>query len=120
MNNLNATLHTSGHGYWSRRAKTVRINKMLCHAYDEQSGELLVYFDRRTWQVELHGLIYSDPLFIQELSEYLTSLGYDTSDIGYSEQGMQGRDYVSLDCGAKFMGSLQTKNTQSAVESVLV
>lgn len=119
MIKLNAKIRTNGCGYWSRRVANVRINKMHCWAYDDQSGELRVFFDKRTWQVNQHGLIYTDPLFIQELNQYLTSLGYDVSDLSYSEQGMQGVNYVSFDCGAKFMGSLQTKKVQVSVDSEL-
>jgi hypothetical protein len=37
------------------------------------------------------------------------SLGFtsaEAEDVGYSEQGMQGRDYVSLDVGEEFIAGL--------------
>jgi len=42
---------------------------------------------------------------MQELKELLTNLGFDASDVSYSEQGMQGNGYVSCDVGERFINS---------------
>lgn len=68
-------------------------------------GELMVKFDLETWNTDKHGYIYTDDGFIAELKDFLTRAQYDVSDLGYSEQGMQGDDYVSLDVGPKFIAS---------------
>jgi hypothetical protein len=40
-----------------------------------------------------------------ELKELLTSMGFDASDVSYSEQGMQGDKYVSCDVGECFINT---------------
>jgi len=109
------TLHTSGDGYWSERAKAVNITK-ICVPYiaeDYDFGELCVYFDD-SWDVDNDGLIYTDKLFERELKEWLTSQGYDASDVSYSEQGMQGDHYVSLDVEGAFLTSWKAKHEDAA------
>ena len=51
------------------------------------------------------GLIYTDPLFLEEFKLLLAQESLDNSDISYSEQGMQGDDYVSFDVGYNFLKS---------------
>jgi len=72
---------------------------------EEPFGELRVYFDTATWDVDSQGLIYTDPGFFAGLKQYLESQGINITDISYSEQGMQGDDYVSLDVGQHFIGT---------------
>jgi hypothetical protein len=67
-----------------------------------QFAELCVYFNTRSWDVESMGLIYTDPGFISDLECYLTQIGLP-NDIDYSEQGMQGDDYVSFDAGPEIV-----------------
>jgi len=107
MLKVNATLHTAGDGYWSRRQTAVEITKlMLAYTNDELDfGELRVYFNTKTWNVDKDGLIYTDTLFEEELCALLTELGFDASDVSYSEQGMQGDNYVSLDVGECFINT---------------
>lgn len=108
---VNATLHIDGTGVWSARVTEVRINDLEVAYVSEQLdfGELRVYFNVNDWDVYTHGLIYTDPLFIKELREYLYSLGYQGM-IHYSEQGMQGNDYVSFDVDGRFLATFLTKN----------
>lgn len=106
-----ATLHTNGLGFWSKAAKAVNIVKLALPYNDEDEfGELRVYFDS-SWNVNEDGLIYSDQLFMRELERYLTSQGYDGNDVMYSEQGMQGEDFVSCDVGPEFIASWNRKHT---------
>lgn len=104
-------LHTDGSGLWSNRAAEVSVTALEVPYIDEESdfGELCVHFDTDTWDVEQHGLIYTDNLFERELKTLLKSMGLDASDIDYSEQGMQGDEYVSLDVGSKFIRSWKKK-----------
>lgn len=99
------TLNTDGKGYWSNKAKPVKTLRIdVPYINDEENfGELRVYFDTKSWNVKKHGLIYTDRLFEKELREQLDLVGFPGKDVDYSEQGMQGDDYVSLDVGKKFM-----------------
>lgn len=104
------TLHTSGTGLWSCDGKAVGVTELVLGYEDNESmfGELCVYFNTNTWRPDQDGLIYTDPLFLQELREYLKTLGFveqEANDVDYSEQGMQGDNYVSLDVGKDFLAA---------------
>jgi hypothetical protein len=108
-------LHTSGEGLWSTFSGDVRVTELVLDAYESDIGEpdfgeLRVHFNTNDWRVDQKGLIYTDPVFEAELLEFLTAQGYDSSDVGYSEQGMQGDNYVSFDAGANFIASWKAKN----------
>jgi len=106
-----ATLHTEGSGLWSNRPTTVRITELSVPyiTEDGEFGELWVHFNTDDWQPDRDGLIYTDPLFLMELDAYLTSIGLQGRDVGYSEQGMQGDNYVSCDVGKEFLDSWKKK-----------
>jgi len=107
MLKVTATLHTAGDGYWSRKQTAVEVTRLvLAYTNDELDfGELRVYFNTKTWDVNKDGLIYTDSLFEAELCALLTQLGFDASDLSYSEQGMQGDNYVSCDVGECFINT---------------
>ena len=98
--------HTAGNGLWTDLERAVRITDMKlgtgCEDGNKIWGELRVYFDRRTWDTLKHGLIYTDRLFMRELQAFLDLHGLPGKDVYYSEQGMQGDDYVSCDAGTEF------------------
>lgn len=100
-------LTTDGSGFWSDRSVTVGVTHLQVPYINEEEtfGELCVYFNTNTWRIDRLGLIYGDHMWLNELCDALSERGYDTSDIGYSEYGMQGDDYVSLDVGEKFLAS---------------
>lgn len=106
------TLTTGGDGHWSNESREVRVTGLRLHVYEidsegieEAHGELHVKFDTASWDTSIHGLIYTDKKFIIELSDFLHRSGYDVTDMGYSEYGMQGDDYISLDVGSTFINS---------------
>ena len=105
------TMHTAGDGYWSNTAKAVEVVDMrVPYINDEKDfGELRVYFNTKTWDVNEEGLIYTDSLFLSQLREFCSVQGLDGNDIEYSEQGMQGDDFVSLDVGKNFLDSWAAK-----------
>lgn len=107
MIKFNTTLTTNGTGYWSTVRKNVRATGMeVSYINDERTfGELRVYFDTVTWDVEKDGLIYTDNRFMSELTAKLAEAGFNVLDLDYSEQGMQGDNYVSCDVGKKFLAS---------------
>ncbi len=102
--------NTRGDGYWSNVSKPVRITDMqLGYISDEMDfGELRVYFDTKTWNVNEDGLIYTDSQFKQDLMQFVKQHGL-VVDMCYREQGMQGDDYVSLDVGKDFLDSWAAK-----------
>jgi hypothetical protein len=102
--------NTAGDGYWSTAQKAVEVVDMALGyvAEDKEFGELRVYFNTDTWNVDTDGLIYTDSQFYAELQDYITQQGL-VVDLCYSEQGMQGNDYVSLDVGAEFIASWEAK-----------
>lgn len=108
---FNYVLPTDGSGLWSRKKTDVQCTKLVfSYLNDEEDfGELRVYFDTNTWNIETDGLIYTDNLFEKELQKILSFMvGLDGFDVSYSEQGMQGVDYVSCDVGKKFIDSWQS------------
>jgi len=101
--------NTAGDGYWSNTAKAVEIVDMrMGYVADEKDfGELCVYFNTADWDVNVDGLIYTDSEFLHELNAFLVEQGLCAVD--YSEQGMQGDDYVSLDVGDEFLQLWEAK-----------
>jgi hypothetical protein len=101
-------LHTSGGGLWSNKAKAIGHPHMTIHYTNAEYGELRVYFYPSNWSLDKHGLIYTDDQWLRELRTFLHMRGFSYescrgSELDYSEQGMQGKDYVSLDVGGTFL-----------------
>jgi len=100
------TLRTNGRGLWSTEKREVRVTGLELNNCmedgEEPIYELLVHFDPATWDVRRDGLIYTDPMFLKGLRKRLQALGLPPRDVDYSEQGMQGDTFVSLDAGNKF------------------
>jgi hypothetical protein len=100
---------TDGKGYWSTVArKSIRIDRVAIASVidDGEYGELRAYFDESEWNVESDGLIYSDQAWIKSFRSCMATLGFSVqalAAISYTEQGMQGTDYVSLDVGQDFL-----------------
>lgn len=103
-------LNTDGKGLWSQQAKPVIVTGLDCvitkmEDEDRLFGELMVRFDLASWDTDKDGLIYTDDRFLKELHTFLKSQGFTaeaSEDVSYSEQGMQGDEYVSLDAGSEF------------------
>lgn len=107
-----AKLTTDGRGLWSDVSKTVTMLSLRLVTWgDSRYGELRAYFHRSSWCIgRFHGgdgLIYTDERWLREFKRALRSqFGFSEKavrSIDYSEQGMQGDNYVSLDVGANFM-----------------
>jgi hypothetical protein len=101
-------LHTSGDGHWSNSSQLVKVVRVeLAYQNDEGDfGELRAYFDTMSWDCNKHGLIYTDSKWLNEFRAMMRTLGFTSracDDISYSEQGMQGNDYVSMDVCDQFM-----------------
>lgn len=104
---VSTVLNTNGCGFWSDVARAVKINGLsLAYIDDEvEFAELQVFFNRNTWSTERHGLIYTDSKFEKELKAFLKQIGFVANSVNYSEQGMQGDNYVSFDVGKRFINS---------------
>jgi hypothetical protein len=103
-------LNTNGKGLWSSKSKSVIVIGLDCiiskmEDEDGMFGELMVRFDTASWDTDKDGLIYTDDLFLKQLHEFLLTQGFTketATDVSYSEQGMQGDEYVSLDVSSEF------------------
>ena len=106
---VNFVTKTNGNGYWSSKVKTVQINRVeLAYVSDESDfGELRAYFDPKEWDVDNDGLIYSDMgwkhTFLTCMEKHFGFSPDAILDVSYSEQGMQGDNYVSMDVGDQFI-----------------
>ena len=107
---MKTMFNTAGDGLWSNVSKAVEVIDMqLGYVSDEGDfGELCVYFNTATWDVDVDGLIYTDSGFYADLQQYIKQQGL-VVDLCYSEQGMQGDNYVSLDVGQDFLDSWASK-----------
>lgn len=94
------TIETSGKGLWSREKRKVKVTDVSIG--EGGMHEVRVYFSKKSWDPDEHGLIYTDPLFIKQLRKHLIQNGVPkkvAADLDYTEQGMQGDNYVSLEYG---------------------
>lgn len=110
---VNFCCSTNGNGHWSRFSKDILHKKisLVVTFHDPElkipsMTELRVYFSKEDWDTEEHGLIYTDRQWIINLKSNFVKLGFSKSSLKklvYSEQGMQGDDYVSMDVNDDFI-----------------
>lgn len=104
---------TSGTGLWSK-AENIEVPILKIEVTGKgmnwlgaQYGSVNVYFDTSVWTTDEHGLIYTDEGWLEEFKKLLAARYEYTEDalktVTYSEQGMQGSDYVNLDVGPRFL-----------------
>ena len=96
---LKLTCRVTGDGYWGAGECTVtgQLRFKTYEPDDNTTGFAEARFYLDDWDADEQGLIYSDSLFIQDLQDGLNRLGIAGRGIDYSESGMQGDDYVSMD-----------------------
>ena len=110
---VNKPFKVAGDGHWSNTCKEVFVTKITTFVgtsilkVDEDTGEpnfgtddLRVYFKTSTWPIKKYGLIYTDSLFEEEVKTALIEHGVPediVAGVAYSEQGMQGTNFVSFD-----------------------
>lgn len=113
---------TAGTGLWSATKRKEQdgpvITKLVLELrnYDKMMKDdpdldenqswahLKVYFTN--WNVREEGLIYTDPGFIRSFRRILMTMGFShraLRGIDYTEQGMQGRNYVSMQVNTTFV-----------------
>ena len=117
---VNKMFTTCGDGYWSTVAKDVfveSINMYISADEEEGDGDLQAYFTEETWN-DSYGLIYTDSAFLECVHTALIEAGISieaAEDVCYSEQGMQGDDYVSMDAYA--LGDYVRARMQNTVKA---
>lgn len=135
---VNIEANTNGKGLWSPEQQLVIIDRLdigysSLKYYPEEpfNGELRAYFEpsgftRGSWNVPGYGLIYTDKLWLKEFKAGLRAHGFSikaAQNVDYSEQGMQGANYVSMDIGPVFYASwlrLQKKLEKEAVDNTFL
>ena len=102
---VNKMFNTCGDGYWSEVAKEVFVESISMFIFadaESGAGDLQAYFTEETWN-DSYGLIYTDSAFLECVHTELIKAGISieaAEDVCYSEQGMQGDTYVSMDAYA--------------------
>jgi hypothetical protein len=105
---VNFRTETNGNGYWSATAKFITIDRVALNYLNDEGDfvELRAHFKTAEWDIDNHGLIYTDRAWIHSFRQCMKTLGFSDAavkDINYSEQGMQGETFVSMDVGQKFL-----------------
>jgi hypothetical protein len=105
---VNFRTRPDGRGLWSATEKFVTVNRVRVAYLDDDGdfGELRAYFDPAEWDTDKDGLIYTDRAWMSSFLSCIATLGFSVqalADIDYSEAGMQGDNYVSMDVGGDFI-----------------
>lgn len=111
------TADVAGNGLWSEKSMTnlkIHILPQTEFWQDKSDsapvGQLNVYFNPRIWNTDKLGLIYTDSLFLTHVRRLLKAERFfHFQDLDYSEQGMQGDDYVNFDVGDNLAKELDKK-----------
>ena len=106
---VNKMFTTCGDGLWSTEATEVFVESINMFISTEGEdgdycdGDLQAYFTEATWDTDKLGLIYTDSAFLECVHTELIKAGISieaAEAVDYSEQGMQGDTYVSMDAYA--------------------
>ena len=112
---------TKGDGYWSSDKRTVATSKIemeVGEAYVDLWGYRVclpvyfrAFFPKRSWDTDKYGLIYTDSLWLKDFREQFKTrfpaMAWMAGKIDYTEQGMQGDNYVSLVVHLDSMGQIK-------------
>ena len=110
MKKLTLSGTTNGVGFWSSESnKEVQgcmyFNLLESHLNGEVFGGRAEFrFSKEDWDVDKYGLIYTDEGFLDSIHNKLREVGFKKyQEINYSEQGMQGDDYVDFDASIEIV-----------------
>jgi hypothetical protein len=116
LKKCNIAARTSGKGLYSKDKVNLFHRKIHLNLWqysgESYGGELQVFFTKRDWDIDKYGLVYTDPSWIKEFRAGLISHGFlakELKELDYSEQGMQGKNYISLDVGPDFIFAVRNK-----------
>jgi len=114
---------TKGDGHWSSEERAVITPKIQMEMDMGEVEELTpcegpqmfihikAYFTKKTWRNDDHGLIYTDSKWLKDFRKQFTNqfptLAWMVKGIDYTEQGMQGSNYVSLSLYLTSMASIK-------------
>lgn len=127
---VNQLISTGGDGLWSNTKKYVKVENIEVivksnylesnnsdswdlnewNAYLESTCD--IFFDEDSWDIHEEGLIYTDKTFMSEICKILKQYGINQqiiNNITYSEQDMQGDDYVN--CKAQLLAIIIAQYT---------
>ena len=105
------TATTNGKGWWNDVIRKARITQIEIESITDDNADQIdfrdktqtpaamiirVYFNPKDWNTEKHGLIYRDKNWLAEFGKGLLKVGLPSEGLYYTEQGMQGDDYVSM------------------------
>jgi hypothetical protein len=105
------TCTTNGGGRHTKHSKSMQILEIDISWLNDEgyAGELRAYFDETLWDVNEFGFAYTDPAWLNDFKSLLYTLGVTKKalrHISYSEKGMQGPNYVSMDINGEFVKQL--------------
>jgi hypothetical protein len=116
---------TGGNGLWSRHKAAVTVKEFEIHQLHRYNnkfvGELRVFFSTKEWNIQKYGLIYTDFEWLRQFRNKLIENGFSkkaANAVSYSEQGMQGDNYVSLDAGTDFIKEFAVLKTFGEIEKI--
>jgi hypothetical protein len=116
---VNWAVQTGGDGLWSSRSAIVEVTKLTIKWEGGSVVEINASFDPNTWNVEHYGLIYTDKMFLEGIRRKISDLCGNNTTMDYTEQGMQGEDYVSLECNDCYaMISILNPTAQEIIEEM--
>jgi len=88
------------------RNRVINITALSVRSYTNSNyGELKAYFDTESWDYSSDGYIYGEQEFLDALCEHMSAMNLDVGSVDYSEAGMQGSNYVSMDVDSLFIES---------------
>ena len=112
-------------GLWSDAVpRDVRIHMLNVNTWEDNLetsdfAELRAYFNTRDWGIRSLGLLYTDEGWMKTFKENLRKMGFSEAaikDVDYSEQGMQGDDFVSMDVGDAFIREFVKYDSEAIYE----
>ncbi|MEH0152862.1 hypothetical protein V6R21_01885 [Limibacter armeniacum] len=101
--------------YFTKERKTITIKLVPSMVYYEPydgcvDAHIRAYFNTDEWDVKSEGLIYNNEVFYNDVCHLLKTLGLKHyNQVFYSEQGMQGDDFVDFDIDEDLSRELLTK-----------
>lgn len=88
-------------GLWGANAEPIEFEvseaEVIYGDAESKHGFVSLNIRLKDYQAGQHGLVYTDPVFLDSLKAVLAQAGMDGEALHYSEAGMQGDDYVNLD-----------------------
>lgn len=92
----------NGHGLWYYGQPRKYDCVVHVHFDEENAHALRIYVVPKGYKPDKVGLIYTDEGFLKDIKEFFKALGMPAwSEVDYSEQGMQGDNYIDMEVYSK-------------------